>query len=151
VVVAIDDLPDEFREVLRRPLGLCSGEHVMMEAMGMMPCEHVLDRLWEYLDDELTPDDETKVTQHLEICNRCYPEWPIALPRSAWARAGASLVREVRAVVGSTRTLRGPRTWRGSTTASWARRSMSLDVQIDGSVPVSELNERFHLSLPETI
>jgi anti-sigma factor (TIGR02949 family) len=47
----------------------------MKKAMGMMPCEHVLDRLWEYLDAELAPEDETKVKQHLEICNRCYPEY----------------------------------------------------------------------------
>jgi anti-sigma factor (TIGR02949 family) len=47
----------------------------MKEAMGMMPCEHVLDRLWEYLDDELTPGDEEKVRKHLEIFNRCYPQY----------------------------------------------------------------------------
>jgi mycothiol system anti-sigma-R factor len=43
--------------------------------MDMMPCEHVLDRLWEYLDSELTVADEAKVQEHLEICSRCYPQY----------------------------------------------------------------------------
>jgi len=47
----------------------------MVEAMGMMPCEHVLDRLWEYLDSELTAEDEAQVRKHLEICSRCYPQY----------------------------------------------------------------------------
>ena len=47
----------------------------MMESMGMMPCEHVLARLWEFLDGELPPADEVAVQKHLDICNRCYPRY----------------------------------------------------------------------------
>jgi mycothiol system anti-sigma-R factor len=41
----------------------------------MMPCEHVLARLWEYLDGELSSSDEAAVKKHLEICGRCYPRY----------------------------------------------------------------------------
>jgi len=47
----------------------------MMEAMGMIPCEHVLDRLWDFIDGELSTADEEAVKRHLEICNRCYPQY----------------------------------------------------------------------------
>jgi mycothiol system anti-sigma-R factor len=41
----------------------------------MMPCEHVLARLWEYLDGELSPADDEAVRKHLEVCGRCYPRY----------------------------------------------------------------------------
>lgn len=47
----------------------------MMESMGMIKCEHVLERLWEFLDGELPPEDEQAVKKHLDICNRCYPQY----------------------------------------------------------------------------
>jgi len=47
----------------------------MMEGMGMIRCEDALARLWEYLDDELTRDVEAQIRKHLEICNRCYPQY----------------------------------------------------------------------------
>ena len=48
---------------------------MIMEAMGMIPCEHVLDRLWDFLDGELPPEDEEAVKKHLDICKRCYPQY----------------------------------------------------------------------------
>lgn len=47
----------------------------MMESMGMIRCEDALARLWEFLDGELPPADETAVRKHLDICNRCYPQY----------------------------------------------------------------------------
>lgn len=41
----------------------------------MIRCEHVLERLWDFLDGELPPEDEAAVKKHLEICNRCYPQY----------------------------------------------------------------------------
>lgn len=46
-----------------------------MSAMGMTKCEHVLERLWEFLDRELSAEDEIQVKQHLDICNRCFPRY----------------------------------------------------------------------------
>lgn len=47
----------------------------MMESMGMIRCEEALARLWEFLDGELPPADEEAVKKHLDICNRCYPQY----------------------------------------------------------------------------
>lgn len=47
----------------------------MIKSTGMVPCEHVLARLWEFLDGELPPADEAAVKKHLDICNRCYPQY----------------------------------------------------------------------------
>ncbi len=47
----------------------------MIESMGMISCEDALARLWEFLDGELPPEDEAAVKKHLDICNRCYPQY----------------------------------------------------------------------------
>jgi mycothiol system anti-sigma-R factor len=41
----------------------------------MMRCEHVLARLWEYLDGELPSAEDTAVRKHLEVCAECYPKY----------------------------------------------------------------------------
>lgn len=46
-----------------------------MGASRTTDCEHVLSRLWEFLDEELSPEDEVQVKEHLEICNRCFPRY----------------------------------------------------------------------------
>lgn len=47
----------------------------MMEAMGMMRCEDVLGRLWDFLDGDLGSEEEAAVQKHLELCDRCYPQY----------------------------------------------------------------------------
>ncbi len=47
----------------------------MMDAMGMMRCEDVLARLWDFLDGELDVSESEAVKQHLELCDRCYPQY----------------------------------------------------------------------------
>ncbi len=39
-----------------------------------MECEEVLVLLWEYLDQELTPEEAEKVEAHLSRCHRCHPK-----------------------------------------------------------------------------
>ncbi len=46
-----------------------------MEASGMIRCEDALARLWEYFDGELSAAEGAEVRKHLEICNRCYPQY----------------------------------------------------------------------------
>ena len=41
----------------------------------MIRCEEALERLWEFLDGELEPANETEVQRHLEVCSRCYPRY----------------------------------------------------------------------------
>lgn len=47
----------------------------MMEAMGMIRCEDVLARLWDFLDGELDATEEAAIRRHLELCDRCYPQY----------------------------------------------------------------------------
>ena len=37
-------------------------------------CEEALERLYEFLDGELTPDNAAEVRHHVEVCEACYPE-----------------------------------------------------------------------------
>ena len=43
--------------------------------MAMLDCESVMRELWDYLDDELTPERMTAVRAHLDVCKRCYPQY----------------------------------------------------------------------------
>lgn len=47
----------------------------MKRSMGMMSCEEVLARLWAFVDGELSPDEEAAVKAHLDLCERCFPEY----------------------------------------------------------------------------
>jgi anti-sigma factor (TIGR02949 family) len=38
-----------------------------------MLCDEVIIRLWEYLDQELAPEDAAQVAVHLSDCSVCYP------------------------------------------------------------------------------
>ncbi len=40
-----------------------------------MRCEEVLIRLWEYLDEELAPEEGESVRVHLKGCARCHPAY----------------------------------------------------------------------------
>lgn len=40
-----------------------------------MRCEEVLARLWEYLDEELAPEEVESVKQHLSGCPLCHPAY----------------------------------------------------------------------------
>ncbi len=46
-----------------------------MNQAEMIPCDHVIAKLWEYIDGELTEEHAAKVRAHLEICNRCFPQY----------------------------------------------------------------------------
>lgn len=39
-----------------------------------MDCREALERLYEYLDGELTPETTAEVRRHIELCAGCYPE-----------------------------------------------------------------------------
>ena len=41
----------------------------------MMTCRDVIERLWDYLDGELSPDQTQAVAAHLAECARCYPQY----------------------------------------------------------------------------
>ncbi len=40
---------------------------------AMLDCATVMAELWDYLDEELTPERMTLVSAHLAKCGRCFP------------------------------------------------------------------------------
>jgi mycothiol system anti-sigma-R factor len=40
-----------------------------------MECDEVLVRLWEYLDQELGPEEAAAIEAHLGCCSGCYPAY----------------------------------------------------------------------------
>lgn len=46
-----------------------------MNRPEMVPCDHVIARLWEYIDGELNEESAARVRAHLDICSRCFPQY----------------------------------------------------------------------------
>jgi mycothiol system anti-sigma-R factor len=47
--------------------------------MTMVDCQHVMKRLWEYLDGELPAADFAQLREHLAVCARCNPQYRFQL------------------------------------------------------------------------
>lgn len=69
-----------------------------------MECEEVLIRLWEYLDEELRPEEAVAVAAHLKRCGGCYPAYccdrallELLARQRALCSAPAALVASIRA------------------------------------------------------
>ncbi len=41
----------------------------------MISCKDVMERLWDYLDGELPPEQMQALADHLAECQRCYPQY----------------------------------------------------------------------------
>ena len=39
----------------------------------MLDCEEVMKQLWDFLDEELTPDRMRQIEAHVHVCKRCSP------------------------------------------------------------------------------
>jgi anti-sigma factor (TIGR02949 family) len=50
----------------------------MTEAQAMIPCSEAVRKLWDYLDDAVSPEDHEKVEKHLSFCRRCCGELEFA-------------------------------------------------------------------------
>jgi anti-sigma factor (TIGR02949 family) len=44
----------------------------------VIPCSEAVRQLWDYLDNALSPEDQTKVEGHLAFCRRCCGELEFA-------------------------------------------------------------------------
>jgi anti-sigma factor (TIGR02949 family) len=56
----------------------------------MISCEDALRLVHDYLDGELEPSSETRVKQHFDACERCYPHLNLeSLFREAVRRASS--------------------------------------------------------------
>lgn len=72
---------------------------MIMSAMGMIPCEEALARLWEFLDGELPPAESAAVKRHLDVCSRCFPQYDFQRAYFRYARrirGGDSAPRSLR-------------------------------------------------------
>lgn len=49
----------------------------------MVPCDHVIAQLWEYVDGDLDALRSEQVRRHLDACARCFPEYDF---RSAYLK-----------------------------------------------------------------
>lgn len=41
----------------------------------MISCHEVMAQLWAYIDGELTPEWTARIRAHLEMCERCHPQY----------------------------------------------------------------------------
>jgi anti-sigma factor (TIGR02949 family) len=41
----------------------------------MLDCASVMRTLWDYVDAELTPQRMDEIRVHIEMCQRCYPQY----------------------------------------------------------------------------
>jgi mycothiol system anti-sigma-R factor len=40
-----------------------------------IPCEHVIQSVWDYLDEEIDADRKERIRQHLELCDHCRDQY----------------------------------------------------------------------------
>jgi mycothiol system anti-sigma-R factor len=71
-----------------------------------MECEDVVGLLWEYLDQELAPEEAAAIRAHLSYCAGCYPAYccdraflQLLARQRRTCRAPSSLLVSVRAVL----------------------------------------------------
>ncbi len=60
---------DELRRILHR----LKGERPEPVPSSGIQCHAALEKIFEWLDDELDPSEAAAVGEHLETCARCYP------------------------------------------------------------------------------
>jgi len=46
-----------------------------MSGSERISCREAIEKLWEYIDGELTDADTAQVHDHLEACRACYPHF----------------------------------------------------------------------------
>lgn len=46
-----------------------------MSTPGIIPCDHVIARLWEYIDGEISDESAGLIRAHLDVCAHCFPQY----------------------------------------------------------------------------
>lgn len=57
-----------------------------MSTGEMIPCDHVIAELWEYIDGELSDQNAARIEAHLDVCGRCFPEYDFRRAYRAFAQ-----------------------------------------------------------------
>ncbi len=63
----------KWTEELRRVLQRLRGEAPSEQPPGSVECHGAMERIFDWLDNELDPEKAAGVGEHLETCARCYP------------------------------------------------------------------------------
>ena len=74
----------------------------------MVDCQHVMRRLWEYVDGELPAHEVAELREHLAVCARCSPQYRFQLTflglvatAAAATRPRPELARRIRSALAS--------------------------------------------------
>lgn len=46
-----------------------------MSTPEIIPCDHVIARLWEYIDGEISEESAVLIRAHLDVCAHCFPQY----------------------------------------------------------------------------
>jgi mycothiol system anti-sigma-R factor len=49
--------------------------HLAPKPAEPSPCADVIQRMYEFLDGELSPEVDEQIRHHLQCCQRCFPEF----------------------------------------------------------------------------
>jgi mycothiol system anti-sigma-R factor len=62
----------------------------MTETQGLIPCSEAVRKLWDYLDDAVSPEDHERVEKHLSFCRTCCGELEFAKELRAFLASGSA-------------------------------------------------------------
>ena len=63
----------------------------MTEMQGSIPCSEAVKKLWDYLDDAVSPEDQEKVEKHLSFCRTCCGELEFAKELRVFLASGSAV------------------------------------------------------------
>jgi anti-sigma factor (TIGR02949 family) len=105
----------------------------------MIPCDHVIAKLWEYLDGDLDELRSDQVRRHLDACGRCFPEYDFRraylsfMRRCSTQEVPTELRRRIFAAIleSEGRNGSGAVLWRPRTVLARVRRALRLFMRRD--------------------
>jgi len=61
-----------------------------MTTQRLIPCSEAVKRLWEYLDDAISPEEQESIEKHLAFCRTCCGELEFAKELRAFLASGSA-------------------------------------------------------------
>jgi len=62
----------------------------MTETQRLIPCSEAVRKLWDYLDNTVSPEDQERVEKHLSFCRTCCGELEFAKELRAFLGSGSA-------------------------------------------------------------
>jgi mycothiol system anti-sigma-R factor len=62
----------------------------MTETQRLIPCSEAVRKLWDYLDNAVSPEDQERVEKHLSFCRTCCGELEFAKELRAFLGSGSA-------------------------------------------------------------